>query len=247
MTRRHGWALRYAALVLLLIAAKPSRGAESSSHAAAAVPGSAHAQHGAAHTRQFQRRHLQHARAPLSLVVGQGALVPAYSSGSPLGTPVAQWLHVVYQLFGPNIEPFNDTLRTIFVVQLNLTLVQIDLEDIEILSVEEFLPLTGPNSETLGRLAADSSPHNKHAVLAGAVMAAAPGLGPGRLDVSTSAPPLRSNTGRRLLQTSVGAGCTPSRQIRYYMLRMQVLRGCEPEPWVVVAGVGFLCRCCVGG
>lgn len=221
--------------MLLLIAAKPLHGAESSSDAAAAVPGIAQAQHGAARTRQFQRRHLQQALAPPALVVGQGAPVPAYSSGYPLGAPIAQWLHVVYQLFGPNIEPFNDTLRTILVLQLNLTLEQIDLEDIEILSVEEFLPLTGPNSETLGRLAADSSPHNKHAVLAGAVLAAAPGLGPGQLVVSTSAPPLRSSTGRRLLQTSVGAGCTPAWHICSYKLRMQVPRGCEPEPWGVVA------------
>ena len=196
-----------------------------------------------------QRRHLQQARAPLSLVVGQGAPCACVLEWMMRWeSPVAQWLHVVYQLFGPNIEPFNDTLRTIFVVQLNLTLVQIDLEDIEILSVEEFLPLTGPNSETLGRLAVDSSPHNKHAVLAGAVMAAAPGLGPGQLGVSTSAPPLRSNTGRRLLQTSVGAGCTPSRT--YMFCICSVCRRCVGASLslglLLLASV-FLCRCCMGG
>ncbi|KAK9820960.1 hypothetical protein WJX81_007609 [Elliptochloris bilobata] len=150
-----------------------------------------------------------------ALLLVLGAAVPARAGGAhPSGSApapasaaiVAQWLHVVYQLFGPSIEPFTEGLRQTFVLQLNWTLVEVDLEDIEILSVEEFLPLTGPSAETLMRIS--GSPH-KHSSLSGAEVAAAPGPDARTRGAATTASYLRSLTGRRMLQAG-GVGPQPA-------------------------------------
>ena len=154
------------------------------------------------------RRRLLQAAAPAAhlgapVAADRGDLIvpaPAPAPAQPRVT--AQWLHMVYQLFGPNIEPFTEALRQDFVQQLNWTLVEVDLQDIEILSVEEFLPLTGPKAETLMRLSASPT---KHAELSGAVLAAAPGPDVRTTNTTTTASYLRSVTGRRLLQDPVGA------------------------------------------
>ena len=202
--RRHGWTQRAAAALFLLASAAALAGPTSAPPAGA--PG------GALPCVRCQseslRRRLLQAAAPAALpaapsAADQGALiVPAPAPAPEQPRVIAQWLHVVYQLFGPSIEPFTEALRQDFVLQLNWTLVEVDLADIEILSVEEFLPLTGPNAETLMRLSAGPK---KHMAPNSTVLAAAPGPDVRGANTTTPASYLRSVTGRRLLQDPVGA------------------------------------------
>ncbi len=204
VARRHAWALRLAAALALLACC----GAGAHPAGAWRAPGGARAGAAAAWGGGARRALLQ---APVPLL-GRHQLngparapAPALPSAPAPASNCAQWMHVTYQLFGPGIEPFTEGLREIFVEQLNYTLVEVDFEDIEILSVEEFLPLVGPSSETLARLAGHAAKQHAGRGGAGGDAAAAPGPGAPPLGASVVSSSLSSIGGRRLRQAGVGA------------------------------------------
>jgi len=245
VARRHAWALRLAAALALLACCAAG------AHPAGAgrAPGSARA--GAAAGGRGARRALLQAPVPLlgrhQLNGPARAPAPALAPAPAPASECAQWMHVTYQLFGPGIEPFTEGLREIFVEQLNCTLVEVDFEDIEILSVEEFLPLVGPSSETLARLAGHAAKQHAGRGGAGGEAAAAPGPGAPPLGASVVSSSLSSIGGRRLRQAGVGA--RPGRRARKRTCG-SVLRGLADWRGLAVdlrerARAGVSARACV--
>lgn len=87
---------------------------------------------------------------PSELPLGPGAaLAPAPSQPA--------YLLVVMEVHGSNIQPFGYQDRVDFMVALDDAIIDIDLSNIELLAVEEFLPASGPSAESLVNLYGNSA------------------------------------------------------------------------------------------
>ena len=120
------------------------------------------------------------------------------------------YLLVIMEVHGNDIQPFGYDDRVDFLVAMDDAILHINLTNIELLAVEEFLPVAGPSAESLMNLYGDNGVYSAPkqpaqpaasptppGTFAAQVLAASEAAGAPR--AAQAGQPLR-NSGRRLLQ-----------------------------------------------